>query len=235
MPVTAHDVLKVMVADDHSLYRAGLRELLEEDEVKVVGEASTGEEAIKQALRTHPDVVVMDIRMPVMDGIDASREIKRQLPEVQIVMVSGAEESEEQLFRAIDAGARAYVGKDEDPRAILEAVRSASHGGAYLPPHAIQMLMRRLSGASKAAAVGAAPAAPALATGVSSDPRLTPREKEVLRLLARGRRNQDIAQDLGLSVRSVGNHLAKIYNKLHIHGRSEAVLYAIRTGIASVD
>jgi DNA-binding NarL/FixJ family response regulator len=227
MPV--HEMLKVMVADDHSLYRAGLRELLEQDEVRVVGEASTGEEAVQQAMRTHPDVIVMDIRMPIMDGIEASREIKRQLPATEIVMVSGAEENEEELFRAIDAGARAYVGKDEDPQTIIEAVHSASHGGAYLPPHAVQMLMHRLSNAGKPAATRAPE------PGAASDPRLTPREKEVLRLLAKGRRNQEIAHDLGLSVRSVGNHLAKIYNKLHIHGRSEAVLYAIRTGIASVD
>ena len=226
--MVAHEMVKVMVADDHSLYRAGLRELLEEDHVTVVGEAGTGEEAVKQALRTHPDVVVMDVRMPIMDGIAASREIKRQLPQTEIVMVSGASEDEDQLFRAIDAGARSYVGKDEDPRTILEAVRSASHGGAYLPPHAVQMLMHRLSGAPT-------PAPPADFPGGSAEGRLTLREKEVLRLLAKGRRNQQIATDLGLSVRSVGNHLAKIYNKLHIHGRSEAVLYAIRTGIASVD
>jgi len=228
MAVAAHEVLKVMVADDHSLYRAGLRELLEEDQVKVVGEAGTGEEAVKQALKTHPDVVVMDIRMPIMDGIQASREIKRQLPDTQIVMVSGVGEDEDQLFRAIDAGARAYVGKEEDPRSIVEAVRSASHGGAYLPPHAVQMLMRRLSG--EHASPGASPSATA-----PPDTRLTARERDVLRLLAKGRRNQEIAKELGLSLRSVGNHLAKIYNKLHIHGRSEAVLYAIRTGIASVD
>jgi DNA-binding NarL/FixJ family response regulator len=223
--MASHSLLKVMVADDHSLYRAGLRELLEEDEVRVVGEASTGEEAVKQALRTHPDVVVMDIRMPGMDGIEASKEIKRQLPDTEIVMVTAAEQDEEQLFRAIDAGARSYVGKNEDPQTIVEAVRSASHGGAYLPPGAVQLLMRRLSGVSPAARPSGRPA----------DTRLTAREKDVLRLLARGRRNQEIAADLGLSVRSVGNHLAKIYNKLHIHGRSEAVLYALRTGIASVE
>jgi len=225
--VAAHEVVKVMVADDHSLYRAGLREFLEHDAVKVVGEASTGEEAVEQALRMHPDVVVMDVRMPVMDGIEASREIKRQLPETKIVMVSGANEDEDQLFRAINAGASAYVGKDEDPRTIVEAVRSASRGGAYLPPRAVQMLMHRLSGGTRAAA--------AQSGGTSPDARLTPREREVLRLLAAGRRNQGIALDLGLSVRSVGNHLAKIYNKLHIHDRSEAVGYAIRAGIASVD
>src|SRR5712691_1489484 len=122
--MASHDSLKVIVADDHSLYRAGLRELLEEEEVRVISEASTGEEAVRQALRTHPDVVVMDVRMPVMDGIEASREIKRQLPQTEIVMVSGADEDEEQLFRAIDAGARSYVGKNEDPNTIVEAVRT---------------------------------------------------------------------------------------------------------------
>jgi len=219
--------LKVMVADDHSLYRAGLRELLEEDELKVVGEASNGEEAVRQAVRTHPDVVVMDVRMPGMDGIEASRQIKEQLPRTEIVMVTGADNDQDQMFRAIDAGARAYVGKDEPPTVIVEAVRSAAEGEAYLPPQALKMLFNRIATAKpvvrKEAAIG--PVAP--------DKRLTPREKEVLRLLAKGRRNQEIATEMGLSVRSVGNHLAKIYNKLHIHGRSEAVLYAIKSGIAS--
>jgi two-component system NarL family response regulator len=223
--MSAHQ-LKVMVADDHSLYRAGLRELLEEDELKVVSEASNGEEAVRQAVRTHPDVVIMDVRMPGMDGIEASRQIKEQLPRTEIVMVTGADDDQDQMFRAIDAGARAYVGKDEPPTVIVEAVRSAAEGEAYLPPHAVKMLFDRI--ASTKPIVHKETAAP-----VAPDKRLTPREKEVLRLLARGRRNQEIATEMGLSVRSVGNHLAKIYNKLHIHGRSEAVLYAIKSGIAS--
>jgi DNA-binding NarL/FixJ family response regulator len=169
----------------------------------------------------------MDIRMPGMDGIKASREIKRQLPDTEIVMLSGVEEDEDQLLEAIDAGARSYIGKSEDPQAIVEAVRSASHGGAYLPPRALQLLMHRL-GAGEPAARTYEDVRPA-------DSRLTNREKEVLRLLSKGLRNQEIAEQMGLSVRSVGNHLAKIYNKLHIHGRSEAVLHAIRTGIATVE
>lgn len=223
--MSEHEMVTVMVADDHSLYRAGLRELLEEDEVRVVGEASNGDEAVKQALRTHPDVVVMDVRMPVMDGIEASRQIKQQLPATEIVMVTGADEDEDSLFRAIDAGVRSYVGKSESPQVIVEAVRSASQGAGYLPPHAVRMLLDRISHTG--------PRRPA--TEAAAEGRLTSREKEVLRLLAKGRRNHEIAEDLGLSVRSVGNHLAKIYNKLHIHGRSEAVLYAIRTGIANVN
>jgi DNA-binding NarL/FixJ family response regulator len=218
-----------MVADDHSVYRAGLRELLEDDELSVVCEASTGEEAVEQALRVHPDVVVMDVRMPVMDGIQASREIKRQLPETEIVMLSGVSEDEDQLFRAIDAGARSYVDKGEDPEVIVEAIRSASHGGAYLPTNAVRLLMQRLGSPQREFVREPEVGRP------NSEGRLTAREKDVLRLLARGMRNQEIAAELGLSVRSIGNHLAKIYNKLHIHRRSEAVLYAIRSGLASVE
>ncbi|HEX6512830.1 MAG TPA: response regulator transcription factor [Chloroflexota bacterium] len=221
---TATEVVKVMVADDHSLFRAGLRELLEEeDQAKVVGEASTGKEAVEQALRTHPDVVVMDVKMPEMDGIEASRQIKQRLPRTEIVMVTGLDD-EDQLFRAIDAGARSYVSKDDDPQTIIQAVHSAHEGSAYLPPRAVQQLMERISAGRPGPSREAAEASP----------RLTPREKEVLRMLATGRRNQEIANAMGLSVRSVGNHLAKIYNKLHIHGRSEAVVYAVRTGIAQV-
>lgn len=223
--MTKHNVLKVVVADDHALYRAGLRELLEEEELEVVSEASTGEEAVAQALKTQPDVVVMDVRMPGMDGIEASRQIKQRLPDTEIVMVTGVEQDQEQLFRAIDAGARSYIGKDEDPQVIVEAVRSASHGGAYLAPNAMRQLLDKISRGRSEVAPPARPA----------EGRLTDREKDVLRLLAKGCHNQEIAEELGLSVRSIGNHLAKIYAKLHIHARSEAVLYAIRHGIASLE
>ena len=225
--MSSRTIVKVMLADDHSLYRAGLRELLEEEDVKVVGEASNGEEAVLQAARVHPDVVVMDVRMPLLDGIEASRQIKAQLPETEIVMVTGAEQDEDQMFRAINAGARSYVGKDESPEIIVEAVRSAAQGAAYLPPQAVKMLFDRLAQRS-------AVEAPVPEPFRSTTDRLTEREKDVLRLLAKGRRNNEIASELRLSVRSVGNHLAKIYNKLHIHGRSEAVLYAIRHGIAEI-
>jgi len=225
--MSSQSLVKVMVADDHSLYRAGLRELLEEDSVKVVGEASNGEEAVQQAVRTHPDVVIMDVRMPGMDGIEASRQIKEQLPRTEIVMVTGADQDEEQLFRAIDAGARSYLGKNESPEVIVEAVRTAAHGEAYLAPQAVQMLFRRI-------ASGQPSSSPARDRTPAGDKRLTSREKDVLRLLAKGRKNHEVAEELGLSIRSVGNHLAKIYNKLHIHGRSEAVLFAIKNGIADV-
>jgi DNA-binding NarL/FixJ family response regulator len=219
------DVLKVVVADDHALYRAGLRELLEEEEVEVVSEASTGEEAVQQAIKTQPDVVVMDVRMPGMDGIEASRQIKQRLPRTQIVMITGVEHDQEQLLRAIDAGARSYIGKDDDPRVIVEAVRSASQGGAYLSPEAVRQLLDKLSQRQAAAATPARP----------GGGRLTDREKDVLRLVAKGLHNREIAKELGLSVRSIGNHMAKIYAKLHIHARSEAVRYAIKHGIAPVE
>src|SRR5581483_3233284 len=152
-------------------------------------------------------------------------QIKDQLPRTEIVMVSGADEDQDVLFRAIDAGARSYVTKSEEPEVIVEAVRTASQGAAYLPPQAVKMLFDRISHGGAREDADVRPV---------QEGRLTSREKDVLRLLAKGRRNHEIAEDLGLSVRSVGNHLAKIYNKLHIHGRSEAVLYAIRTGIADV-
>jgi DNA-binding NarL/FixJ family response regulator len=219
------DGLKVVLADDHALYRAGLRELLEEGEMHVVSEAGTGEEAVQAALKTQPDVVVMDVRMPGMDGIEASRRIKERLPHTEIVMVTGLEQDQDQLFRAIDAGARSYIDKNEDPQVIVEAVRSASHGGAYLAPKAMRQLLERLSKNRQEAGPQSRP----------TEGRLTEREKDVLRLLAKGLHNQEIAEELGLSVRSIGNHLAKIYAKLHIHARSEAVLYAIRSGIAPLE
>ena len=142
-------------------------------------------------------------------------------------MVSGVEEDQEQLFRAIDAGARSFVNKGEAPDVIVEAVRGAAHGAAYLRPESVRLLLQRITG-------GASFGAPAVERDRAGDQRLTEREKDVLRLLAKGRRNSEIAEQMGLSMRAVGNHLAKIYNKLHVHGRSEAVRYAIKAGVVSL-
>ncbi len=220
------DMPTVLVADDHSVFRAGLRDLLEDERMKVVAEASSGEEAVQQALRRHPDVVIMDVRMPHMDGFAASREIKRQLPETAIVMMSGIDDDEGQLIRAIDAGASSYVVKSEEPQSIVEAVRTTQHGGAYLPPRATQVLMEHVSSRSWREQME-----PHERTGE----RLTPRERDVLRLAATGRHNEDIARELDISRRSVGNHLAKVHTKLGIHTRAEAVLYALKAGIATAD
>lgn len=215
--------IRVMVADDHSVFRMGLRELLEEAELEVVSEARTGEEAVAQAREHHPDVIVMDILMPGMSGIEAARQIKQELPNVGIVMVSALED-EEHILDAIQAGASGYLLKADEPRAVLQAVRNASEGKAFLPPNVAKTVLDRFAQGMTARQ----------ARGRRSNLQLTDRELTVLRLMAQGKRNREIANELCISERTVGNHLASIYSKLQIDDRVQAILYAIRKGIVKV-
>lgn len=213
--------ITALVADDHPLFRAGLREVLEEAHVEVVAEASSGEEAVKQALRTHPTVVVMDVRMPGLDGIEATREIRQQLPATEVVLITGAAEDQGQLFRAIEAGARSYVGKEEGT-AIVDAVHAAAQGAAYLTPEHTKLLLASVAGANGRARQSG-----------GSERTLTSRETEVLRLVAQGWHLKDIAAELEVSSRTVGNRVSNIYRKLNTNRRADAVVYAMKAGLIS--
>ncbi len=214
--------IRIMLVDDHSVFRLGLRDLLErEDQVEVVAEAESGYEAVQQALAARPDVVVMDVRMPHMDGIQAAREIKAELPHTEIVMVSAFADDDE-LLDALQAGASSFWVKDDDPGSMVEAVLNASAGKLYLGPTAARRLMDRLAG-----------------QGHKTTPReprsnLTDRERGILQLVAEGGKNRDIAATLGISERTVGNHLANIFSKLQVSDRAQAVLVAIRRGVVKV-
>jgi DNA-binding NarL/FixJ family response regulator len=208
-----------LIADDQVVWRRGLREVLE-PRFEVVSEASEGNEAVTKALASRPDVVVMDISMPGMDGIAAAREIKRCLPDVGIVMISASDDDRE-IYESIQAGVNGYVVKDDKPDAMLQAIENASEGKAYLPPLIAKRVLEGVAGVMNgergSVNRGQMP--------------LSSREVSVLRLVAEGKRHKEIARELCISERTVGNHVGSIYNKLGIDNRSQAIIYAIKKGI----
>jgi DNA-binding NarL/FixJ family response regulator len=212
----------VLIADDHAVYRMGLRDLLE-PEFKVISEATEGAEAVEKAQKQQPDVVVMDINMPGMDGIAAAKQIKQCCPDTGVVVIT-AYDDDRRIFEAIQAGVAGYVLKDDDPQTMIQAIDNAAQGKAFLPPLLIKRVMDGVAGA-----MGGRVDSP--------DKSITPlsnRELTVLRLMAEGKRNREIAKDLFISERTVGNHITNIYNKLGIYDRSQAVVYAIKKGIVRV-
>jgi DNA-binding NarL/FixJ family response regulator len=216
--------ITVVLADDHPVFRSGLRNFLEFDNtIQVLDEAMESDEAVEKALERNPDVVVMDISMPGMGGIEATRKIKNQRPSIGVVMLS-ASNDEQKILNAIEAGASGYITKDDVPDSIREAVRNVSEGKAFLPPAIAKQILERVSNLmiSRGREHG------------NGDRALTPREIMVLRLMAEGHRNRAIAAQLGISERTVGNHINSIYRKLAISDRAQAIRYAIRTGIIRV-
>jgi DNA-binding NarL/FixJ family response regulator len=213
----------VLIADDHAVYRMGLRDLLE-PEFKVVSEATEGSEAVDKAVKAKPDVVVMDINMPGMDGIEAAKQIKENLPDTGVVVIT-AYDDDRRIFEAIQAGVAGYILKDDAPQTMVDAINNAAEGKAYLPPMIIKRVLEGVAGALGVRGEG------------SAEKTITPlssRELTVLRLMAEGKRNREIAVDLCISERTVGNHITNIYNKLGIYDRSQAVVYAIKKGIVRV-
>ncbi|HLG73358.1 MAG TPA: response regulator transcription factor [Chloroflexota bacterium] len=207
----------VLVVDDHAVFRLGLREALSDD-FKVVGEAREGAEACAKALQLKPDVVVMDVALPGMNGLAAARDIKQQLPDTQVVVLT-ASDDEQTMLQAVQAGAAAFVTKDDSLDTVVEAIQQAGEGKAYLPPSVAQRFLGLTA---------------ALLQGKKSDPGrpgLSDREREVLRLMADGKSNNEIAAMLFLSIRTVGNHISSIYNKLGVSDRASAVVWGIRQGI----
>jgi DNA-binding NarL/FixJ family response regulator len=217
----APDPIRVLIADDHALFRRGLEMVLdEEDDIELVGQASDGAEATEEAAKSLPDVVLMDIRMPKSSGIEACRTMKEAAPSSKIVMLTISDE-EEDLFDAIKAGASGYLLKDIPLDEVAEAVR-AVHGGQSLisPSMAGKLLTEFATLARRNADEPPQQQVPA--------PKLTEREMEVLRLVARGMNNRDIATELFISENTVKNHVRNILEKLQIHSRMEAVMIALR-------
>ena len=214
--------ITVLLVDDHPLYRAGLKQVLQEAEMRVVAEAGTGDEAVRQARRTHPNVAVMDVRLPSLDGISAARQIRHELPDTEVLLVTGAPDDQSQLLRAIQAGARSYIGKDQPASTIVEAVRSVAKRRAYLSPETTKLLMTGLAQREHQRRTGAMQEA------------LTDRERNTLRLLAEGWRVREIADEMKVSPRTVGNHISAIYRKLHLQHRADAVVYAVKQGLVQL-
>jgi NarL family two-component system response regulator LiaR len=207
---------RVLITDDHGVVRQGLRMFLSLDpDFEVVGEASNGEEALAMARELRPDVVLMDLLMPVMDGISATEKIRAELPDVEVIALTSVLE-DASVTGAVRAGAIGYLLKDTDSEELSRAIKAAAAGRVHLAPEAAARLMREVR----------APESPEA---------LTDREAEVLRLLARGKANKQIASSLYVSEKTVKAHVSSILMKLGVQSRTQAALYAVRTGLVSID
>ena len=212
--------IRVLIADDHAIVREGLRSLLEtEPGMELAGEAADGAEAVAQARAARPDVILLDLMMPRLDGIQAIGAIKREQPDARILVLTSFAE-DEKVFAAIKAGALGYLLKDSSPQELLQAIREVARGESSLHPTIARKVLRELS---------RPPALPA-----TPEP-LTARELEVLRLVAQGLANQEIAGRLALSERTVRTHVSQILAKLQLANRTQAALYALREGLARPD
>jgi two-component system response regulator NreC len=210
--------IRLLLVDDHAVVRSGLKMLLEnERDVEIVGEASSASEAMEAAARLKPNVILMDIGLPDLSGIDATREIKKRTSDVSIVALT-IHEDEEYFFKMLEAGASGYVPKRAAPEELITAIRAAATGQVYLYPSLAKLLVRDFLDGGRA---------PDEQT--SSD--LTDREQEVLTYLAEGASNEEIAASLVISPKTVARHRENIMRKLNLHSRSELVRYAIRKGI----
>jgi two-component system response regulator NreC len=210
---------RLLLVDDHAVVRSGLRMLLSaESDVEVVGEASTAREAIDAAQAISPDVILMDIGLPDLSGIEATREIKKRLPKVAVVALT-IHEDEEYFFKMLEAGASAYVPKRAAPEELLTAIRAAAAGEVYLYPSLAKLLVTDYLNQEHA---------PDLKANLDG---LTDREREVLSYLAEGTSNEEIAVSLVISPKTVERHRENIMRKLQLHSRAELVRYAIRKGI----
>ncbi len=216
--------IRILIADDHELFRRGLRMVLEDEEdIDVLGEAGDGKTAVQIVRDEAPDVVVMDVRMPVMSGIDAARQMKEDNPSVKVLMLTISDD-EDDLYQAIKAGANGYLLKEISIDEIGNAVRSV-HGGQSLisPSMASKLLNEFASMIKKEEEKAQVPT-----------PRLTPREMEVLTHVAQGMNNREIAKALFISENTVKNHVRNILEKLHLHSRMEAVVYAVREKLLEI-
>ena len=225
--------IRVLLADDHDILRQGLKLLLGmQPEMEIVGEARTGLEAVEMARKLKPDVVVMDITMAGMDGLEACQRIRSQIPETQVLMLT-MHESEEYFLQALRMGAAGYLVKKVAPTELHMAIRAVARGGAFLYPGLAKALIRAYVADSPAIAEKSLRSQErAEAANLAQELRvLTPREVEVLTLVAEGRTNQEIANQLVLSVKTVQAHRANVMEKLGLHDVTHLVRFAIRHGL----
>ncbi|HEV3125178.1 MAG TPA: response regulator transcription factor [Candidatus Dormibacteraeota bacterium] len=216
--------IRVLLADDHALFREGVRSLLEtQDDMEVVGEVEDGRSAVQRAIELKPHVVLMDITMPTLDGIEATRQIHLRNEAIKVLMLT-MHDNEDVFFRSLSAGASGYVLKRSGGMELMGAIRATHQGNSYLSPFLARALMtdylHRVD------------------RGVEEQPahkRLSAREQEVLKLIAEGRSSREIAALLDLSVKTVHNHRTRLMTKLDIHRNADLVRYAIRLGMVAVD
>ena len=218
------DTIRVAIADDQRLFTRGLSGLVDMlAGVEVIGEAYDGEEIVRLCREKEPDVVLMDISMPKKDGIAATREITDLLPQTAVIVLTGHEE-DEHVFEGIKAGAQGYLLKDAEPGDLERAIRTVYVGDTIVAPGLAQRMLRTFEGARHGSSGSRL-----------APPPLTERELEVIKALAQGMSDRQIAQSLGISEKTVGNHTSNIYRKLHIFDRTQAVVYAIKEGVIEVE
>jgi len=213
-------IIRVLVVDDHAIIRKGMRAVLDlVPDIEMVGEAENGKKALKLEQELHPDVILMDLMMPEMDGITCIRAVKTQRPEARILVLTNFA-GEDMIFPAIKAGAVGYHLKDSSPETLVDAIRRVFHGESSLHPLIAKKVLEEFHAPSE--------------KGLSSDP-LTNRELEILRLIAQGHENRGIAELLVVSEATVRTHVSNILGKLHLASRTQAALYALREGLAKLD
>ncbi len=212
--------IRVLITDDHSIVRKGIRALLAtERDIQVIGEACDGAEAVEQALALHPDLVLMDLVMPKLDGIEATRQITTKQPGTRVLVLTSFA-ADDKVFPAIKAGALGYLLKDSGPSQLVEAIHQVYRGEPSLDPAIARKVLSELSHPPK--------------KPLTAEP-LTEREMGVLRLVAQGKSNKEIADTLVITEMTVRTHVSNILGKLHLASRTQAALYALREGIASLD
>jgi NarL family two-component system response regulator LiaR len=216
----ANQPIRVLIVDDHAMVRKGMMALMAAyDDIQVIGEAANGAKAIEQADKLRPDVILMDLAMPVMDGIEAIKQITALHPEQRIIVLTSYT-GDDKLFPAIKAGAIGYLVKDAQPEELIESIRNVYAGEPSLDPAVAWRILRGMSGAEPAKR--------------SADD-LSEREVEVLRLLSQGKTDQEIARQLVLTDVTIRTHISRILSKLGLKNRVQAALYGIRTGLVTLD
>ncbi len=218
--------IELLIVDDHPVFRQGLRDVLETDpRMKVVGEAADGEVAIEMAYEINPEVILMDINLPTINGLQVTRKIKAQLPDVKVIMITGYDDAE-QVFHAIRAGASAYCPKDITPEALINIIHTVRDGNYYVEEktmtydelmHWVEQRIGRFSG-------------PLISDSEDLFVPLSPREMEILEHVTKGLSNKEIAYKLGISHQTVKNHMTAILRKLRVDDRTQAAVYALRHG-----
>ncbi|MEM8531399.1 MAG: response regulator transcription factor [Chloroflexota bacterium] len=213
------ETVRVLIIDDHSVVRRGLCAFLTTySEIEVIGEASGGVEGVEMAKQLVPDVALMDLLMPEMDGIEATRQLKAVSPSTQVIVLTSYSD-DERIFPAIKAGALSYLLKDVEPNELVRAIQAAHHGEATLHPTVATRLMKELTGETRTSPLD----------------ELTDRERDVLSCIARGMSNAEIANSLMIGERTVKTHVSNILSKLHLQDRTQAALFALRERLVPLD
>lgn len=214
------ETIRILIADDHAIVRKGLRTLISsEPGMEIVGEAEDGVKAVLQARALRPDVILLDMMMPRQNGLEAIKQIMDERPDARILVLTSFAE-DDKVFPAIKAGALGYLLKDSSPEQLLQAIHDVHRGESSLHPTVALRVIRELNRPSDLP---------------PTEHPLTEREVEVLKLVAQGRTNREIAETLVISERTVGNHIGNILSKLHLANRTQAALYALREGLATLD